>query len=396
MHLPNRIGSLFLRFILICSFGCIGANAQGQIQEEVEQHKDFNITSSISLGLTGPSYKTEFKLVDELGLPYDAISLATDPGIAKTVALTDEQVRQIRDMKKAVTKELEARISEAIVSDEGRQAIEARFREVEAEARNVMTDEQLELLEQAKIQRGFERFGMPKYMATQAMRDKFNLNDDDLETIKAAHVESYTQHSSRIKSMARLANEALIAELSEAQKRKFEEALKGEDRDEFLDSKLFNGKRSLRHANTDYARAQLRQLRIKRLRTELKIDDQQYAKVQSLLKQARQMSDEKLKSELQTLLTEEQRRGLNRYGIKSETTRYGTVNEMSRGLLSQVIGLSEEESEDLYEAGKEIFDELNQDIRDSKDDALQETLGSLSKEQQEQIIARLKNATIFK
>ena len=147
MHLPNRIGSMVLRFVLICTVGCVGANVQAQIQEEVEQHKDFNITTSISLGLTGPSYKTEFKLVDELGLPYDAISLAKDPAIAKTVALTDEQVRQIRDMEIAVTKELEARISEAIVSDEGRQEIEARFREVEAEARNVMTDEQLELLE---------------------------------------------------------------------------------------------------------------------------------------------------------------------------------------------------------------------------------------------------------
>lgn len=382
MHVSKRIGTLVL-------FGIFSLNsvfAPAQEDESPADHKEFKVTTSISIGLTGPSYSTKFQLVDELGLEFDVMSLVEDPLVTDSVQLTVEQSQQMRDLKRSVTKELQGRLASALATKNGKEEIEARFREVENELRSVMTPDQLILLEYARVQRGVKRFGMPEFLATRAMREEFGLNNADLESLKQTHADAKSNHENRNKLMIEQANLALIAELSAKHQEKLEDLFDDAGMEGFVKSKLFVENKSLRQRKQTFARSLLGQLRIKKVRDALELTDEQNEKIRALNKQVRSMDEDELQNGMNQILSRDQVARLNQHGVITETTRYGTVNELSRGLLGNLLGLTSEESERILETGQQIFAELSEDLKQSKTESVKASIESLSADKQARII----------
>ncbi len=360
--------------------------AQTPIGESVETDKEFKVTTSVSIGFSGPSYSTQFQLVDELGLEYDVMSLVADPLIADSIQLTEEQSGQMQAMKQAITQELQTRLAGAITSDTERENIESRFREAENEIRSVMTDDQLDLLEQARIQQGVKRFGLAEFLATKAMRKKFELEAHDVESIKTTYAEANSNHEQQIKLWIEQANQALISELSAPHQSTLHQVLDEKAMQLFFESKLFLDSKTLQNRQPAYYQTLLRQLRLKRLRDDLQLNEAQSEKIQALHKRARTMSEAELKTVVTEILSDDQFEQLSRYVIRMETSKYGTVNELSYGLLSKLMGLTSEESDALFRAGEQVFAELTEDLQQAKLDSLRQSFSSLSAEKRNRVI----------
>lgn len=390
------VSNLVVVFVLASASILNAVFVQAQQTEDVSEHDDFRITTSVSIGLTGPSYSTQFQLIDELGVEFDLMSLVADPAVRESIQLSTEQLTQIQAMKQAVQQELQTQIAGAITSKDGKQEIETRFREVVEGARSVLSPDQLVLLEQARIQRGIKRHGLPEFFATRQMRDQFGLSDDDLEKLKSNHVDATASHHRRMESLVQEANRALMAELTDANQAKLRGLLGEDGFNQFVASNMFVGKKTLYRAKQAHSRNLLRQLRIKKVRDQLKLTADQYEQVQSLLKRAREHDNEALRNEMDQVLSSEQTHQLNQYGVLSETSRFGTVNALGRGLLGNLLDLTPEESAGVLEAGKQIFADLTQDLANSKFESLRGSLESISAQQRERIIAVLDDSTMLK
>jgi hypothetical protein len=90
-------------------------------------HHPFQVSTSISIGLTGTNYHTEFELVDELGMAYDVMSLLGNESVRQAINLTPDQLQQIQQRNDSVTGDLKKQIVNAIASDAGKEEVEAQF-----------------------------------------------------------------------------------------------------------------------------------------------------------------------------------------------------------------------------------------------------------------------------
>ena len=97
---------------------------------------------------------------------------------------------------------------------------------------------------------------------------------------------------------------------------------------------------------------------------------------------------------MEQILTSDQIKRLNQYGVKMETKRYGAANELCYGLLGKLIGLSADESERIFAAGQQIFKALDEDLQQAKIDSLRESLGSIAGEKRDRIIELICDSTL--
>jgi hypothetical protein len=391
MYVSNRIASL----MLVGLFSLNAVLAIAQEEKVASDHKEFKITTSLSIGLNGPSYKTQFQLVDELGLEYDVMSLVEDEEVRQSLNLSETQFGQMQTMQHALTQELQNQLASALTSDAVKQEIESRFKEVEAEIRSILDPVQSVQLEQVKIQQGIKRFGLPEYLSTSAMRKEFGFTNPELESLEQMQLASKSNYERRVKTLSRQANEALINELSAQHRKEFESLLTEAGQQEFLDSELFIARKTLRHQKLDHTRILLRQLRLKRVQADLKLKDEQFDAIEQLVKETQEWSAEDLKHEVEQILTPDQIKRLNQYGVKMETTRYGAANELCYGLLGKLLGLSADDSERIFAAGQQIFKELDEDRKQAKIDSLRESLGSIAGEKRDRIIELICDSTLL-
>ena len=102
------------------------------------------------------------------------------------------------------------------------------------------------------------------------------------------------------------------------------------------------------------------------------------------------MEPAELDSAAQKILSEEQTEKATAILLLKETTKYGTVFALSRGFVGQQLELSDDQSEELFELGNEIFDDLKDELQNSKFDSWISAAESLPKDAQRELEALLK------
>jgi hypothetical protein len=106
------------------------------------------------------------------------------------------------------------------------------------------------------------------------------------------------------------------------------------------------------------------------------------------------MDEAELQTAMTEILSEDQFQRLGQQNIKTETTKYGTVNELSHGLAGKLLELTADESKKIFEAGQRIYAELTDDLHQAQSDSLRQSLGSLSGPQRVRIAEIVGDAAI--
>jgi exopolysaccharide biosynthesis protein len=86
---------------------------------------------------------------------------------------------------------------------------------------------------------GIERFGLAEFLATEQMKQRFELSDEQVTSIRQTSKTRTAQAANQKLDLTRKANEALINELSNVDRTRFDELVGNRILDEFLQTQLF-------------------------------------------------------------------------------------------------------------------------------------------------------------
>ncbi len=354
--------------------------------QEPENDPHFKILVSQKLGLGGFDTTADFKLYDENGFAYDAMSLLTRDSVKNSLQISDEQSELIYESWLDSKKQMEALAFNAIASSEKRDQVEAIFRESQTTVLSLLDDEQFENLEIAKARLAIEECGIAKYLKTERIRSKLDLTDTQLEAIDETNSVFKNNLAAEIEKLMRESNLALVEELSQSEKQLFMEAHDDEAFERFLDTKLFPAKKLAElnkpTANEMKNRAAIfNACLISKVREEAKIDSGQYKKVRSFRKTAMDLDAADFKLAIGDILTPKQLDVLSVAVIRKEPAKLGTVNSICHGVLGSVIGIDEQRAESLFAIGKQMQKDLLKDANEIKEQTLADVFQNLSEEQ---------------
>lgn len=344
---------------------------------------NFSFSTSVGMSLTGPVYKSEFKMVDELGLEYDVMSLLGNESIRKDVELTDEQYAAMTKVKNA----LNANVAEFIQSmtTKKMESVKSQIIETEAQLTAMLKPEQFQRLQQLKNQMGINRFGLASYLNSKSMLTGMGLSPDAAKQFKNKTEELKKELKSNLEEANREANVELLERVSKRQRDKVKSLLGEVNYEKFLASKLFSdSKPKLRKLNRNQV-TMLNALQSPKVRKELEIVDDQYNEIRELkaeydqelseaseklfgqfadgtsvterAKKLKKLSDEShqtFEAELRRILLDFQSDRLDQIVAELEATRMGTVGSLCFGLLSKKLAVKEGEIKSLFDIGMKL------------------------------------------
>ena len=354
-------------------------DAQVTIEKE-ETDSEFMVSTAVKLGFSGFETTYWFSRIDKNGFQYDVLSLLgagvnhEGIGIGSELGLTEEQSKEINLLRSDTMAELSELVGEAIIA--GKDKLEAKFQEAEDEVRSMLNEEQLGQLEQIKTRRGIAQVGLAKYFSSQHVENPISSEQakqlEDVTKVFRANVKEGTE------KLLKQANKKLLAQLSQTQQDKFESGFNEKHREKFLSTEMYNwsyhSEKKLAKRNTDLYRI----LKLKSVRTKIGLGEDQYSEIKVLDREQRKSVGEKL--------TSEQTQKLNQKVVESDLNRMGTVHALCGGYLRQVVSIDDAQAKELHTAGKEIYEELNLQLREMKKEAFRESISGLSDSFQEKLL----------
>ncbi len=377
---------LYAFCILSALFSFFGGEAASQTSPDNEDRKtDFTVSTGLNISLAGAQTFTRFQLTDELGHSYDVMSLLSEPSTREALQLDPATYAKMLKIKLDTKNELTAQVAGALIAEDGKKKLEARFRESEESLLDHMNDDQIAQLELIRVKQGIEQFGLTEYLGSKAMKNEFGLSDMALTSLSDRVVESKSNHANRVKRWLREANLELLNELSDDKRALFDQAIGEKGAAKFIATTLFVKGKSLQKIATTYKRTLLLLLRKSSEVAKLKLDPERKEALAAQLPTLKKMSKAEFKQSLAELLTPDQLRHLHRLGIAYETRRYGTVNALAYGLLSKEIGLGESENRSLYRKGEQLAKELRDGIADSEKESVVNSLDVLTAQQKDRL-----------
>jgi hypothetical protein len=346
----------------------------------------FSFSTSVGLSLTGPVYKSEFKMIDELGLEYDVMSLLSNKSIRKEIALTEVQYASMTKIKN----ELNSNVAEFIQSmaSEKMKDVKSQIIETEAVLNSMLKPVQFQRLEQLKNQMGINRFGLAAYLNSTSMVVAMGMSIEEAIQFKSKTDTLKTELKEKLDAIQRDANTELLTKFSKRQHSTIQKVFGDTKYEQFLTSKLFSdNKPKLRKLDKKQV-TMFDALQSPKVRRELDIVDDQYCEIrksktdhdqrlseasQRLLgsfhedtsvtarvKELKQLSDrshEEFQEELRRILLDFQLKRLDQIVAELETTRMGTVGVLCHGCLSKMLPVKKNEIQKLFDFGMKLEEE---------------------------------------
>jgi hypothetical protein len=398
MFANNRLWIPMLLGLLCFSPNAIhGQGGTGfRIGEEVDG--DFQVSTGISIGLTGAKYFYEFSLVDENGFAYDTWSLVGKQQVVEHAELSTAQVEAMGLIRSATQKELIAGLPKHFSSDESKAEFEQIFRDAENQMRDVLNADQQVHFDQAKNQLNIQKVGFAKFLAARAMRETIGLKEAEVESLATSATEIEAKSKKLVQDVFRELNLQLIEQLSEKQSASFDEWLSEDGKDQYLNQRLFPDnsprKKVRKIPTTDFLRLLIRS---KKTREEIELTEAQLDEIRALKARRDAESDkgEEQKNEIKQVLNENQYRKLMALTVQKEAARWGTVNAICGGTLRDLLHLSDEDSQRLFESGLKINDGLQVRIQKSKLDLWKDSLREISPASQQKIMTLIGKPIFF-
>jgi hypothetical protein len=346
----------------------------------------FKILASQSLGLTGFTTTIDFKLYDDSGFAYDAMSLLTNEEVKHSLNISREQSELIRESWLDSKKQMESIALSAITSEKKRNQVEALFWQSQESVFSHLEPSQIDNLDAVKSRLAIAQYGIANYLKTKHARAHLDLTDAQLLAIEEDDTAFKTNLSSGVKVLMREANLALIDELSKPEKARLEETLDEEALEKFLDSKLFlNQEQATADSpiatKTKNRAAIFNACLIRKIRSQANIDSDQYKRIRDFRKSAMEMDAEEFQSAVRNVMTSTQFDILASVAIDKEAKKIGTVNSISHGVLGEAINISEARAEHLFDFGKQLQQELLEDAKEMQELALADAFQTLSEKQ---------------
>lgn len=380
--------------LILCSM-CCGQNllhSQGFKVVAGEEHDgDFQVSTGVSIGLSGAKYTYGFSLVDENGFAYDTWSLLRNQQVVDHARLSDAQIESMGLIRQETEKKLIADFSKGFSSDEAKAEFEQIFLDAEVEMRSVMEEDQRARLEQAKHQLNLKQVGLAKFLAAPAMREPLGLKDSEIESLANSAAELETKSKRILQDVFRELNLQLIEELTKSQSASFDEFLGEGGKDEYLKQRLFSDNSPPKKIRKIPAPDFLRLIaRSKKTREEIEVTTAQLDDIMAL-KSKRDAEPDKTKqrdigNEIRKILSKQQYRKLDALTIQKEANRRGTVAALCGGSLGRYLDLSETEAQRLFEFGLKINQGLPARMRQATLKVWQETLGDISPAARDKVI----------
>ncbi len=356
---------------------------------------DFQVSTAIALNFNGLQQSTTYKLVDELGLEYDVMSLLNKPGVGDEVGLDEEQMMELRITAQRATQEISKKVVGAIASEDGRSEIETMFRDLQDELYVQMDVEQIALLKSARDRMGVEEFGFEKYFATSLMQERLGLSTEQVDSLKQldqAKQSLLEKANNRIKE----ANLELLQQLSETQLQSFEDLIGQSNRPTFLESKLLTSEKSqLEKRPRNYAEM-IKFIGDRKLRDKLAITTEQFEALKLVRRHARTTEGTEIATALKEHLNPDQFKELTRLTIMKQVSKLGTIESLCFGLAGVETGITTEQAEKLHAAGQQICAELESDLNAAKVSLIRESLGTFEPGQLETLAHVAEQVDLFK
>ena len=372
----NAIATLFIATIVVANPqepDALGSN---------DPNDNVRIESGVAINFDGIRTYFVVSLVDENGFRYDTWSSLRIPSIRNAAEITDEQMVEMQSGYGAILQKV-SNLS-LFLENEGNSAeLKQAFRDLESEARNVMSPEQISQFDQARHFHALKEIGLAKYLSS----SHFDSNISPADQAKLESIESNYQASIKAKTSSAIeqANQLLIKELNKTQIESFEKLL-GDQKDEWMKLPLFQSQprnskpKPKKLARPDFVRKIALSTTI---RKSLELTTEQFDEIKELKEETSgSREDERAERERQIreILTDKQLQKINSITILKEATRVGTVNALSQGWASHLLELSAEESDQIFKKGVNVDQGLQTELANVETVTLRESLNELSRE----------------
>lgn len=387
-----------VRTVLFIVLGWMSVQSSTAVGQEMPEPKegDFSITSSVSLGLSGFSTSTQFKLVDELGFEYDVMSLIRDPLVREMTGIDEEQFRDIQADWKTATEPMLSKVLNTVLLDQSKEELKLLFEQAQSDILEQLEPDQARQLDLARHQLGIERFGLTEYLGSKRMSEQLGLSAEQIESLVDAKTDFQSKYQELIRDELVESNTALLQHLEADQRQLLKEQLGSKGSQAFLSTKMFTDSQPSKQRIEPPQTAIAGMTRSKANRNHCGIDAEQYEALKMVKRKMRTMSQDAIASELPTILDTDQLERLEKLAIEDQVSRLGTVNALCYGILSSPLEIAPDQADELFEAGQQIHREFSQNATTAAATAIQQSLSSLSEEQREQVVELIGTADPLK
>lgn len=384
----------------------------------------FSFSTSVGLSLAGPVYKSEFKMIDELGLEYDVMSLLSNKSIREEIVLSEVQYASMTKIKNKLNSNL-AELIQSMTSEKMK-VVKSQIIETEAALNSMLKPVQSQRLEQLKNQMGINRFGLASYLNSTSMVMAMGMSNEEARQFKSNTDMLKNELKEKLNAIQRDSNSELLTQFSNRQRSMIQKVFGDIKYEQFLISKLFSdNKPRLRKLDKNQV-AMLNVLQSPKLRRELDIVDDQYGEIrksksdydqrlseasQRLLgsfhednsvtaraKELKQLSDrshEEFQEELRRILLDFQLKRLDQIVAELETTRMGTVGVLCHGCLSKMLPVKKNEIQKLFDFGMKLEQERQKRAARLLETFQQQVLALLSPIQEKRMASLLGETASF-
>lgn len=369
-------------FLLAVNAGSTFAQDPGE-----DEKGDFTVTTSVSLGLSGLTTSTDYKLVDELGFEYDVISLLRNQKVKEMTGIEESQMDRIDDLWTEATRKMNSKFVESVVIEQDKSEIKRLFLESQEQMLELLEPDQIERLQQASHHVAIERYGIANYLASNRMQAEIELSDGQLKSLRDAESKFNTDYRNRVRSLIVKANETLLESLTDFQRKTIRESLGKSGLEDFKKAKLFTSANSIKGKPIRNQSRLIGLTRRSRIRSDLGIERSQYESIMDLSRLAKTISEADVASRLKEILHPEQLHELERVAALEQVGRLGTVDSLSYGMIGQKLDLKPGESEELFAMGEQIQHELLAASNEEKSKSIKETMPFLSDEMRDRVVS---------
>ncbi len=385
---------------------------------------NFSFSTSVGLSLTGPVYKSEFKMIDELGLEYDVMSLLSNKSIREEIELSEVQYASMTKIKN----NLNSNVAEFIQSmtSEKMKDVKTQIIETEAVLNSMLKPVQFQRLEQLKNQMGINRFGLAPYLNSKSMVQAMGMSIEEAIQFKSKTDTLKTELKEKLDAIQRDANTELLTQFSKRQRSAIQKVFGDTKYEQFLTSKLFSdNKPKLRKLDKNQV-TMLDALQSPNVRRELDIVDDQYGEIRKLkseydqrlseaseklfgslhegtsvtirakeLKRLSDRSHQEFEEELRRILLDFQLKRLDQIVAELETTRMGTVGALCHGRLSKKLPVKQNEIQKIFDFGMKLEQQRQNRAARLKETFEQQVLALLSPIQEKRMASLLGETASF-
>lgn len=366
-----------------------------------EEHDPFQTRIMLGLGLGGVEKNLDFVMVDENGFEFDTMSLLKHPNVRNGIGMDEAQYSELYAVWEDRKRELTSKVrKDALDLIEAKDLSKAMFLEGEVEMRELLSAEQLLGLEQARVQLAIQRHGAAAALGASDVREQLGLTDSDVESIKQRTNNLDQQVAEFRKNETAAANQAL---LEKAKELATDESLIGQLiddeqlKEEYVKSELFpynKATQSPKKSRSDI----LRLVKLKSVRNEARITEDQYEQIKELQAESRGSSTsnaDPTHTRLKEILSTEQLATLNQTVVVRESKRVGTVSATSHGFMAKKLGLTDETKKELFEFGVELQESVNEKVARKKSDLILASLSEIPEERRQAVVGFFDSAITF-